>query len=132
MEDEDGSISSLGSQTSERRAWSLFSNGGIGRARGRANRSLDDMEISTFNVGGSRKPAPGPVSSGQFEDAGEEQMELDLGRRQAEVWDLRERSAKWTIHLQQLEGKVSEKASEACDYGSEVAVPKKRERTSVR
>ena len=105
-------MSSPGSQTTERRA-SLFGQGGFGRARGRANRSLDELDLSTFNVGGSKKAAPEPVSSGQFEDAGKEHPNDDLGRMEAKVWALQERSAKWTIHLQKLEGKVVGKTSGA-------------------
>ena len=115
IEEDDGSyISSPGGQTTDRRA-SLFGQHGFGRARGRANRSLDDLDVSAFNVGGSRKKAPEPVCPGQFEDAGQMHPKDDLGRMEAEVWSLQERSAKWTIYLQNLEGKVSGRIGEVQD-----------------
>ena len=63
-------------------------------------------------MGGSSRVAPEPISSGQFEDAGEEHPINDLAQMEAEVWALQERSAKWTIHLQSLEGRVAGKTSE--------------------
>ena len=63
---------------------------------GRLNRSLDDLSLSTFNVGGSRLSAPVPA---------------DLTRRlvatRQELWTLQERSAKWKDHLKDLEGAVN-------------------------
>ena len=61
----------------------------------RLNRSLDDLSLSTFNVGGSRVSAPVPLDV---------MRQLEQSRR--ELWTLQERSAKWQSHLKLLEAAV--------------------------
>ena len=49
------------------------------------NRSLDDLNLSTFFVGGSSVDAPVPVMLDQFEDATEQDLNVDLGQVRAEI-----------------------------------------------
>ena len=74
--------------------------GHIGRQGVRLNRSLDDLNLSTFDVGGSRKSAPIPVDVAN---------RLEESRK--ELWGLQERSAKWQGHLKDLENAVKFRAS---------------------
>ena len=46
---------------------------------------------------------------GQFEDASEQDLNVNLGQIRAEIWTLQEHSAKWTNY--DLEGKVNHRKS---------------------
>ena len=73
----------------------------------RGDHSLDDLNLSTFNVGGSQEEAPLPFKSVNGKEDEQAEADIHLGKARAELWVLQEQSAKWTTHLQTLEGAIS-------------------------
>ena len=80
------------------------------------NRSLEEMSLSMFNIGGSRSAAPNPrratiLEERRFDDMREARIQERVQMAQMELLTIQKQSNEWKSSLIALEGAVTHRAS---------------------